>query len=135
MSVTVTKRKVAQSPAERQRHFRERRDADPLKRQQYLLKSRTKYQRDKVVGKRKLVKDMTKAEHRKKKAEWRQCKRRSIGRVKIKMCEGKGSETGKGAANGDVYDTIKRNVEGSSDAKTPNEIVEKNTLVIKTEVE
>ncbi|GFS03152.1 hypothetical protein ElyMa_001142600 [Elysia marginata] len=55
--------------AERQRIFRQRRDANPGRREEYLKRKHEKYEQDKTLGKRKLVKDMTPREHQKTK-EW-----------------------------------------------------------------
>ena len=55
---------MALSAAERARRYRENRDADPERRQKWLAYQREKNKRDKERGKKKLVKDMTKREHR-----------------------------------------------------------------------
>jgi len=55
---------MGMSNAERQKKFRERRDAYNNKRREYLLKSKEKYNKDKLQGKRKSVKDMTERERR-----------------------------------------------------------------------
>ena len=70
------------SNAERQRKFRERRDADESRRREYLLKSKEKYRKDKTSGKRKLVKDMTEREKRHQRKLWRNQKRKDKERQK-----------------------------------------------------
>ncbi|MCG8046239.1 MAG: hypothetical protein N0E48_11390, partial [Candidatus Thiodiazotropha endolucinida] len=70
------------SNAERQRRFRERRDADENRRREYLLKSKEKYRNDKTSGKRKLVKDMTGREKRHQRKLWRNQKRKEKERQK-----------------------------------------------------
>ncbi|KAK6183523.1 hypothetical protein SNE40_010993 [Patella caerulea] len=63
------------SAAEKQRWYRQRRDADPERRARYLQNEKDKYIKDKETGKKKQVKDMSKREHRLKKKEWRQYKK------------------------------------------------------------
>ncbi|KAL5010757.1 hypothetical protein ScPMuIL_013062 [Solemya velum] len=67
---------MALSAAEKQRRYRERRDADPEKRARYLLKSKQKYKTDRDVGKnkRKPSSNMTAREHRHLKKMWRKQK-------------------------------------------------------------
>ena len=67
---------MALSAAERARRYRENRDADPERRQKWLAYQREKNKRDKERGKKKLVKDMTKREHRYMKKVWRKDKAR-----------------------------------------------------------
>jgi len=60
------------SRAEIQRAYRERRDADPSRRQQYLQKEHNKYRKDVQCGKRKLVADIqSQRELRKVRKEWK----------------------------------------------------------------
>ena len=56
---------------ERQRLYRERRNADPQLPAAYLQRKHEKYEKDKETGTRKLVKDMTPREHGKEKKAWR----------------------------------------------------------------
>ncbi|KAL8573043.1 hypothetical protein ACOMHN_010473 [Nucella lapillus] len=67
---------MALTAAEKQRQYRERRDADPDKRARYLSKSKQKYKTDKDLSKnkRKPVSNMTDREHRHSKKEWRKQK-------------------------------------------------------------
>lgn len=55
---------MALSAAEKQRRYRQRRDADPNRIQQYLEKEKTKYRDDLALGKRKNVAQMSKREKR-----------------------------------------------------------------------
>lgn len=57
--------------AEKQRLYRQRRDADPVRRAQYLAKKKQKYISDKAVGKRKNVADMTPRERRIQRKVWK----------------------------------------------------------------
>ncbi|KAK7481270.1 hypothetical protein BaRGS_00027530 [Batillaria attramentaria] len=56
------------SAAERQRQYRARRDADPERRRQYLLKERAKYRKNKLAAAVRLVTDMTASELREEEA-------------------------------------------------------------------
>jgi len=69
--------KMPLTAADKQRLYRMRRDADPERRALYLQKRQETYKQELTRRKRKLVKDMTKREHRKMKKEWKQCKRAS----------------------------------------------------------
>lgn len=51
--------KVKQSRAAIQREYKRKRDADPSRRAEYLLKEKTKYVRNVNEGKKKLIKSMT----------------------------------------------------------------------------
>ena len=53
------------TPAEKQRLYRQRRNANPEKRAAYLLKEKKKYVEDVISGKRKLIKYMSEREQRK----------------------------------------------------------------------
>ena len=59
------------SNAERQRMYRMRRDADPCRRAEYLVKKKTKYKADIQSHKRLMVKDMTPRQQRQQRKEWR----------------------------------------------------------------
>lgn len=61
--------------AERQRMYRMRRDNDPAKRAEYLLKKSSKYKDDIVKRIRKRVSQMTDRELRKQRSEWRKRQR------------------------------------------------------------
>ncbi|KAK3769233.1 hypothetical protein RRG08_005180 [Elysia crispata] len=61
--------------AEKQRNYRKRRDADPLRRQEYLLKEQEKYKCDVEAGKKKHVANMTDREKRSARKKWRNYKR------------------------------------------------------------
>ena len=69
--------------AEKQRRFRERRNQDEAKRQEYLLYHKNRYKKEKESGKRKSVADMSEREHRAAKKKWRLEKRER--REKAKM--------------------------------------------------
>jgi len=66
---------MALSAGEKQRRYRQRRDADPQKRAAYLQKEKIKYAKDKEQGKIKVVANMTEREKRKVRKEWRTYKR------------------------------------------------------------
>jgi len=68
--------------AERQRKYREKRDADPAKRMEYLMKKKAKYKADINLKKRKRVGDMTTREHRHQRKEWRHRQRSCRLRVR-----------------------------------------------------
>lgn len=76
---------MALSAAEKQRRYRQRRDADSQRRTSYLQKEKEKYIKDKEQGKRKNVKDMTDREKRKARKEWRTYKR--IQKLNQKLIE------------------------------------------------
>jgi len=67
------------SRAEIQRQYRERRNADQARQEQYLKKEQDKYRRDLKDGKRKLVSDMSARQLRKTRKEW--TKRQRISRA------------------------------------------------------
>ena len=62
---------MALSAAEKQRRYRQKRDADPERRQQWLRYQKEKYKLDKRQGKKILVKDMTSRERRMEKKKWK----------------------------------------------------------------
>jgi hypothetical protein len=70
------------SNAERQRKFRLRRDADEARRREYLQKSKLKYKKDLIEGKRKRIKDMSEREKRSMRKIWRNQKRVRKERLK-----------------------------------------------------
>jgi hypothetical protein len=72
-------KKSRKSRAEIQREYRERRNADQVKREQYLKKEKDKYQRDLIDGKRKLVSAMSAREQRKTRKDW--TKRQRLSRA------------------------------------------------------
>lgn len=59
------------SNADRQKKYRQKRDASPNRRQEYLLKEKQKYKRDIERKKKKCVKDMTEREKRSARKRWR----------------------------------------------------------------
>lgn len=74
-NITPFALQMALSAAEKQRRYRQRRDADSETRKQYLQKEKEKYEKDKALGKKKLVKDLSKRQHRALKKQWREYKR------------------------------------------------------------
>lgn len=64
------------SKAERQRQYRARRDADPVRRQRYLQREREKWQEDKLTGKKKGIKDMSERGKRCRRKRWREAQQR-----------------------------------------------------------
>lgn len=61
---------MRQSAAERQRRFRQRRDADPVRRTEYLERQKQRYKILKATGKKKMVKDMSHKELREARKRW-----------------------------------------------------------------
>lgn len=59
------------TPAEKQKLYRERRDADPVRRQRYLEAERQKYLNDKATGKKKMINSCTPREKRHRRRQWR----------------------------------------------------------------
>ncbi|XP_041847696.1 uncharacterized protein LOC121644062 isoform X2 [Melanotaenia boesemani] len=74
----------ALSAAEMQRRYRERRDADPKKREEYLRKEREKWQKDRETGKKKRIRDLSQREQRAQRKKWRQRKRDAKSRERPK---------------------------------------------------
>ena len=74
---------MAMSNAERQRKYRQRRDADHNKRQQYLKESRERYVRDRQTGRNKSIGEMTDREKRMVRKKWRNQKRKDRERKKM----------------------------------------------------
>lgn len=70
------------SAAEKQRRYRARRDADPLKRQQYLEKEKEKWRKDVETGKKLLQNDRTKTGQRAQRKKWKEWHERSKARKK-----------------------------------------------------
>ncbi|XP_065943336.1 trichohyalin-like [Magallana gigas] len=62
---------MGMSNADRQKKYRQKRDASPNRRQEYLLKEKQKYKRDIERKKKKCVKDMTEREKRSARKRWR----------------------------------------------------------------
>jgi hypothetical protein len=77
--------KMPLTNAERQRMFRMRRNSDPEKRAEHLLKKKEKYKDDIIKRKRKKVCDMNKRDLRKQRAEWR--KRQQLCRSRLKTAD------------------------------------------------
>jgi len=65
---------MALSAAEKQRRYRERRDADLERRQKYLDKKKAKYRQDLAIGKRKNIAQMSERQERTMRRRWRQQK-------------------------------------------------------------
>jgi hypothetical protein len=65
---------MALTSAEKQRRYRQRREADPLRRAEHKAKCKVKYQQDLTVGKKKHIGDMTTRERRKQRKEWKKRK-------------------------------------------------------------
>ena len=85
----IAAKKKALTGAERQRRYRARRDSDPEKRKKFLEKQRRRYWRDVAIGKKKLVKDLSPAEHRKLQIKWKLNKRnqRLLEKIKVETVE------------------------------------------------
>lgn len=62
---------MGMSNADRQKKYRQKRDASPNRRQEYLLKEKQKYKRDIERKNKKCVKDMTEREKRSARKRWR----------------------------------------------------------------
>ena len=60
---------MALTNAEKQRRYRQRRDADPFRRAEHQAKCRARYQQDVAVGKLKHINDMTPREQRRQRKE------------------------------------------------------------------
>lgn len=73
---------MAMSNAERQRLYRQKRDRDPKRRQEYLNKEKEKYKQDKATGRKKTVKNMTEREKRSARKYWRLKKRKNRATMK-----------------------------------------------------
>jgi len=67
--------RTRKSRAEIQAAYRQRRDADPVRRDTYLQKERNKYKQDLVSGKRKLIGDMSERQQRRQRLEWKKRQR------------------------------------------------------------
>ncbi|XP_060793778.1 uncharacterized protein LOC132896752 [Neoarius graeffei] len=78
------------SAAEKQRRYRERRDADPQRRQEYLQKRKESYARDIDTGKRKRISELTERNKRVQRKEWRirqqRCRERSRTNGQNRAC-------------------------------------------------
>ncbi|KAK7892022.1 hypothetical protein WMY93_023985 [Mugilogobius chulae] len=73
------------SAAERQRRYRARRNADTEKRQKYLESERQRWQRNKELGKKKLINDLSDREKRQQRKKWRENNRkRKEAKAKMK---------------------------------------------------
>ena len=71
------------SAAEKQRQYRARRDADPMRRAAYLQKHRETWHDNKKLGKVKTVNDLSEREKRRKRRYWRRAQQESRGRKKV----------------------------------------------------
>ncbi|WAR14870.1 hypothetical protein MAR_004975 [Mya arenaria] len=76
---------MGMSNAERQRKFCARRDEDETRRRKYLKDSKEKYKKDKTLGKRKQITDMTQREKRHQRKIWRVQKRKLKERRKAEQ--------------------------------------------------
>jgi len=74
---------MAKSNAERQREYRERRNADPQRREEYLRKECERWKRDTEAGKKKSINDLSKRAQRSKRKEWRKAKERQKRKAEI----------------------------------------------------
>ena len=77
----------ALSPAESQRRYRERRDADLERRQLYLEKGREKWRRDREEGKRKGIDELSEREKRAMRKKWREVKRVNRARARARRTQ------------------------------------------------
>ncbi|KAL3842680.1 hypothetical protein ACJMK2_020668 [Sinanodonta woodiana] len=59
------------SAAEKQRRYRQRRDANPKRREAYLGKERAKWKKDRDTGKKRSVSELNDRERRDKRRKWR----------------------------------------------------------------
>jgi outer membrane cobalamin receptor len=83
---------MALTSAEKQRRYRQRREADPLRRAEHKAKCKVKYQQDLTVGKQKHIGDMTTREQRKQRKEWKkrktdQRKRKTISMFRVPVSQ------------------------------------------------
>ena len=67
---------MALTKAEKQRRYRQRRDADPERRASYLATKRAKYAADKSAGFRKSVSELSDWAQRTARKEWKNAQRR-----------------------------------------------------------
>ncbi|KAJ3586325.1 hypothetical protein NHX12_012725 [Muraenolepis orangiensis] len=65
------------SGAETARRYRERCDADPERRRKYLDTERAKWQKDREIGKKKGVSELSEKEKRGKRDNWKEAKRQA----------------------------------------------------------
>ena len=72
------------SAKETQRRYRARRDADPVKREEYLNKEKDKWRRDREEGRKKKVVDLSRRELREQRKKWKERKRNQRERVRTK---------------------------------------------------
>lgn len=66
---------MSQRGAEIAKRYRERRDADPDRRRQYLEKERARWKKDRDTGKKKGIDDLSEREKRAKRKKWREAKK------------------------------------------------------------
>ncbi|XP_055020330.1 uncharacterized protein LOC129411969 [Boleophthalmus pectinirostris] len=76
------------SGAERQRLYRARRDADPEKRAQYLERTRERWKKERELGKRKSIKEVSESERSLKRQQWRRAQARRRARKKATLDTG-----------------------------------------------
>lgn len=75
-------RSMGLNGAEIARRYRERRDADPDRRKQYLEGERARWQRDRQTGKKKSFSEISKHERREKRKRWREAKRQARAKAR-----------------------------------------------------
>ncbi|XP_051565033.1 uncharacterized protein si:ch211-67e16.4 isoform X3 [Myxocyprinus asiaticus] len=74
---------MAKTAAERQREYRARRDADPVRREKYLRNERERWKRDIETGKKKRIGDLGEKAQRWRRKKWREAKERQKKREPI----------------------------------------------------
>ncbi|XP_018927562.1 uncharacterized protein LOC109054786 isoform X3 [Cyprinus carpio] len=67
---------MAKTAAEKQREYRARRDADPVRREKYLRNERERWRRDVETGKKKRIGDLCEKAQRWRRKQWRDAKER-----------------------------------------------------------
>lgn len=67
---------MANASAEKQRAYRRRRDADPARREKYLMNERERWRRDIETGKRKRIGDLGEKAQIMRRKQWREAKER-----------------------------------------------------------
>ncbi|XP_050974501.1 uncharacterized protein si:ch211-67e16.4 isoform X3 [Labeo rohita] len=67
---------MAKTAAEKQREYRARRDADPVRREKYLRSERERWRRDVETGKKKRIGDLCEKAQRWRRKQWREAKER-----------------------------------------------------------
>lgn len=70
------------SAAEVARRYRERRNANSERREEYLLKERERWKKDRETGKKKGISELTERQKRAKRKKWREAKRAARAKVR-----------------------------------------------------